>query len=485
MATVTMKAPGIGSFQYDTNSGISLPPGATQVSAPTQSNAVPKANIPAAPSSVAQTGTIPQANIPQAPDYSYRDQPWQDQLKMFQSNPDLAGQEWMRATNQANLYKATGDMDAYNKAQTWLNQIQTATGGRMNLPQSSITDPAQKQYQDYQNQMNELMTQLKSFAQPMQYNPATDPQALAYKQYYDNLAKQGSQNAMEEMNSRGLLNSSMTAGEIAKAEQDANLAYGTKVADLGQQFYQRQQDQFNNTAKLIGLLGDLQQRGLDNQHWNQTYELQKQAQEFNQGRQSKLDNLNAALEVGNALGRVLQPKEDWSNLYNQTEAPLNLQGQQFQNTLQQQQLANEWQVADKTGVITPALAQAYGIPEGTPTLQAKQIAAEIAARNASLGIEGMNANTSAARLAWEMNPNNPDNLYKQAEIKWRESQVNKNDNSKSPTSYKTDPNFAQDMQYVLSNPSDAANLLNSNAQAFISEYGTDGYAALRKAAGLD
>lgn len=41
---------------------------------------------------------------------------------------------------------------------------------------------------------------------------------------------------------------------------------------------------------------------------------------------------------------------------------------------QQQQLENEWRVADATGRITPYLSQLYGLPENTPTLAAKQLA---------------------------------------------------------------------------------------------------------------
>lgn len=93
------------------------------------------------------------------------------------------------------------------------------------------------------------------------------------------------------------------------------------------------------------------------------------------------------------------------------------------NAAQQQQLANEWKAAEAMGIITPGLAQLYGIPAGTPTMQAKQMAAEIAARNASIGIEAQNAATSSSRLQWEMDPNNPDNIYKNAMANYRDNSV--------------------------------------------------------------
>lgn len=54
------------------------------------------------------------------------------------------------------------------------------------------------------------------------------------------------------------------------------------------------------------------------------------------------------------------------------------------NAYLQQQLENEWRIADVTGRITPYLAQLYGLPENTPTMQAKQLA-----------IQQQQANTSA------------------------------------------------------------------------------------------
>jgi hypothetical protein len=405
----------------------------------------------------------------------------------------LQGRNFIQATPQAQDDLANG----FYKDSTYASPtaLQAALGAYQNtygspkVDTSSNTGRASAIGNLLNNQYSSVTSQPFQFKQqqaPFSYDPNSDQAYQAALRSAQQNIQQSQGNTLANLLAHGQGNSSYAATVAQQiANKEMSNVSNNILPQLIQQAYQRWQDQNNNDYRnQMANYGVLQDQ-FRNQSALANVLNEMNQQDIQNSRQSKLDNLNAALEVGNALGRVLQPKEDWSNLYNQTEAPLNLQGQQFQNTLQQQQLANEWQVADKTGVITPVLAQAYGIPEGTPTLQAKQIAAEIAARNASLGIEGMNANTSAARLAWEMNPNNPDNLYKQAEIKWRESQVNKNDNSKSPTSYKTDPNFAQDMQYVLSNPSDAANLLNSNAQAFISEYGTDGYAALRKAAGLD
>lgn len=148
---------------------------------------IPQANIPQRPSSTnSAAGVIPQANIPQAlSGQNYREMPWQDQLKLFQTDNNLASTELGRATNQANLYKATGDTNGYNQAQTWIGQINTATGGQVQLPKTNVTtpNPALQQYQQYQQQLNDSMNQLKSFMQPMRYDPNTDPSSTKMPQH--------------------------------------------------------------------------------------------------------------------------------------------------------------------------------------------------------------------------------------------------------------------------------------------------------------
>lgn len=101
-------------------------------------------------------------------------------------------------------------------------------------------------------------------------------------------------------------------------------------------------------------------------------------------------NLNAALNVGQASGRLLTPQSDWSGLYRQAanaETPLNYQAQQ-------QQIQNLWAVADATGTIPDQLADMYGIPRGTPTQAAKQFAMNYALDQRQVGISAMNAATS-------------------------------------------------------------------------------------------
>lgn len=252
--------------------------------------------------------TVPKAAVPQQP-ANYRDMDWQDQLKMFQSNGELAQTELKRASNQANMYQATGDTDAYNKAQRWIGQINTATGGQYANVTKPV-DPSQQRYQQYQTQMDELMVQLQSYMKPEAYNAANDPSYIAQKKLIDAQAKQRSQGAMETMNDRGILNSTITAGEIAAAEQDAGMQANVLAAQLEQQAYLRNQDNIRNVTGLIGVIGDQQQRGLDNTYrekefnrltdryqvadnqWQQTMEYQKMSDAEKMAYQKARDSIS-------------------------------------------------------------------------------------------------------------------------------------------------------------------------------------------------
>lgn len=369
-----------------------------------------------------------------------------------------------------------------------------------------------KATQDYTDALGQYKQQI---ATPFSYDPSKDTQAQAYKSFYDRQAKDASRNAMEALNSRGILNSSITAGEVADAEQNAGLQYGMKVADLGAQAYQRNQDNLSNQSRLIGLLGNQQQYENQNQQFDKTYglqrdqyDLQKQGQQFNQGvtkagltgyyddtadvRQQMADNSaawanaspeeqqrlhNENLQLASSIGATY---DDKTGEYAFKPATRTLQGQSQDlnnaqvmgqltgklpdgtptNAEQQRQLENAWKAADNLGVIGEQLGSLYNLPANTPTLQAKQIAAQ-------LSISQQNANTSASNAA------NSNSLARE-KLDWEKSQQPQS----KTTDYKMNPDFAQDMQYLLNNKETGATKLTQNAQMFIQKYGYDGYQAL-------
>jgi hypothetical protein len=64
------------------------------------------------------------------------------------------------------------------------------------------------------------------------------------------------------------------------------------------------------------------------------------------------------------------------------------------NAKQQQDLQNEWAVAEQMGVITPTLAQLYGLQEGTPTWRAKQDLVQNRINQQNANTSAFNAQTS-------------------------------------------------------------------------------------------
>lgn len=245
-------------------------------------------------------------------------------------------------------------------------------------------------------------------------------------------------------------NTQTAAAQQQLADFDANSAALTQqiLNELTQQ--QLQNDM--NLAQLTGnyngqrtLAGSAQDANLQNQ-------------KFNQNLTNRQANLEAALQVGNQQGRVLQPKDDWSNLYNQTDAPLNTQGQQLAYQQARDAIADQ-QYQQKFDEDVRRYGLDYGLQQAQLQNQISNSAADNARQNAALGLQ---------REQFEYEKANPKTTS----------------TAQKTTDYKTSPDFASDISFLKSNPNAAAQL-DSNAEAFISAYGYDGYLALRKAANLD
>lgn len=105
--------------------------------------------------------------------------------------------------------------------------------------------------------------------------------------------------------------------DLTRQEREYGLQVGTLTGNL--QGYGR---------TLAGNAQDFNQNMANQQFdWQKQMDMAGLTGQFNgdstlAGKQA---NLNAALQVGNQLGQVIQPKSDWSQLYNQTDAPLNYQ----------------------------------------------------------------------------------------------------------------------------------------------------------------
>lgn len=202
--------------------------------------------------------------------------------------------------------------------------------------------------------------------QPFQYSAESDPQYQAALRNAQRNAQTAGQNAQEELNARGILNSTVTSDRLGQIQQ---AEYG-KVSDnilpqLMQQAYQRAndqyakdyqkyldqtnleyknyqdqysqgQDQYKNLASLIPLISGVGQQALDNQYRDTAFtEQQRQNAE-----QIKQNNWNAYLQSVGITGNLgTGPKTDYSLLGGTNGAP-SFQGQQYLDTKSQQGIDN-------------------------------------------------------------------------------------------------------------------------------------------------
>jgi hypothetical protein len=264
---------------------------------------------------------------------SYQDADWREQLGMFQKERNLGQTELARALQQSNLYKAQGDNDAYNRAQTWVGQINTAMGNPTD--QKSMMDSTQQNL--YQN-VNAAPFQFKPPEQ-FKFDMNTDPQYQSALQGALKNATVAQGNAMSDLNRRGLSPSSSMAVDRAnqiqqravgdvqtnilpqliqqafqRYQDSANRDYQTQAAN-----YNAGQDQIGNQSALSTQLNNFNQQGLDNAYRDQTF-----------GEQKKQNNWGAYLDSVNLTGDLgTGAKEDYSLLGGRS-GNLSLQGQQVE-----------------------------------------------------------------------------------------------------------------------------------------------------------
>lgn len=414
---------------------------------------VKKLGSPALPEPV----TVDNAKVKAPPTSGLPTQPtWQEKLGIYQTDSEATETELKRAQDKANLQKATGDTKGYEASNRWIGQINTATG------QSS--DPKVQQYNDYQAKQKELMGKFEGMMnQPTTYNPEVDPRYQAYKTLYEKQAKKASQNAMETTNERGILNSTITSDRLGQIEQDAQGNAMAAIPEFYAQDQISQQNKMKNVSELLGFVTD---------------------------------------QAGNAEDDINTAKEN-ERIQIENERQIELDQVAAEQEAQQTELDNLWKAAEQTGVLPNQLADAYGLPQGTSTLEAARVG--VSQQNAdtsriNAGTSQQNANTSSrnantsatstansnnnARInqlmdAWDRTGFAPAGLESLG-VEEGTTLPQKTQETKAlgASDYKTNPEFGSDYSFIVNNPEEAKKLLKENAADFIETYGYDGYKAL-------
>lgn len=187
-------------------------------------------------------------------------------------------------------------------------------------------------------------------APAFQYNKDTDPNyAAALSEARRNITQQQSDtNAKLRAGGQGKSSYSETVANQIGAKEMGHVADTVLPALIDQAYkeyndsanrdlqvqqanYGAGQDRLSNLANVLSSASGLYQQDFDNGLATDQFGLQKQAA----AQQKQQANLGAAATVGQQMGRVLQPKDDWGLLYEQPDAPLNIDAQQQEDAKQQ------------------------------------------------------------------------------------------------------------------------------------------------------
>lgn len=125
-----------------------------------------------------------------------------------------------------------------------LTATQNTTRPTPTIPRSSVPTPPTS---NYRSQLDNLLQQYQNIAQsPITYNPLSDP---SYRTTRDAAAR-ASRNAMEILNDRGILNSTITGSQIGQIQQEAEALADERAYERA---YNQRQNQLANFANLASL----------------------------------------------------------------------------------------------------------------------------------------------------------------------------------------------------------------------------------------
>lgn len=183
----------------------------------------------------------------------------------------------------------------------------------------------------YSGAINKLIDQAVN-RQPFQYDPATDAAYQAYARQYTRMGNQAAQDTLADVAAQtGGLASSYATTAASQARANYNQALTDKIPELMQLAYDKYRNQYQDTMSNIDMLTGL----------------------------------------SNSLYGRYADKRDFDQAVKQYEQQL----AQSQNAQKYEQMLNMWATL---GYANKAVAQFFGIPEGTKTNDAAYRAAQLA-----------------------------------------------------------------------------------------------------------
>lgn len=316
-------------------------------------------------------------------------QDWRKKLETYAADKTAAQTEYDRAQQVQRYKSALGDTEGANSAKTWGEQVSTAGGLNLSQPNAASYGAL-----DNYSKQAAALQQREQFS----YDPNTDVNWQTGLAQIQQQAKVAGNNAMVSMGARGIGNSSAAVDRGNQIQQQAATQATTQLLpQLFQQAYGRWKDKqqlsqqdFQNAGSVLDATNSLYQQGVTNDL------AQRNAANAEKGAnwQAYLDSVGLTQNLGTG------PKNDWS-LLGGTDGTPTAQKQQYNEQFAYQQARDA--IADKQyqQKFDEDVRQ-FGL---SFALQQAQLAGQLANQGADNSI-------ARDRLNWEMNPNNPDNMYK-------------------------------------------------------------------------
>jgi hypothetical protein len=187
--------------------------------------------------------------------------------------------------------------------------------------------------------VNDLMKLLETeISTP--YDPANDPQYNILLELAKQNAGKAGQQTMEELNARGILNSTITGDRTAEIQQD----YMTQATQQATQNAQiAKQEKINNILSQLGI-----QTRQEETSYGRGMEAGQMGSDANQDRMSNITGLLDTLREKELTDKKIQIEE------------------------QQRTLDNAWNRVQSLGYVDNQASVALGIPVGTPSFEAKK-----------------------------------------------------------------------------------------------------------------
>lgn len=299
-------------------------------------------------------------------------------------------------------------------------------------------EPPKMQDSPYSGQIDSLLNDImntKSFS----YDLESDPSFQAYRDVYTKQGDRAFTNAMGEAAglTGGRLNSwAMTAGSQARDVYNDRLM--ERVPELERLAYDMYMGNLNQKIQNLNML-QYQDQTAYNRHRDTVGDYQTDRQfEYGVDRDRRTD-YQVDRQFNYGVERDKTRDEQWGKEFDYKVT---------RDKVLDEQWLKEFDANERQRII------------------------ENAQRNRQISVTEANYLLNKSESEWSRNPDNPDNRYKEAQIQ----------SMGKKTSYKDDPEFADDIAYVNSNKDEAYNELISNPKEFIDRYGYDGYKELLRVA---